>query len=299
MNGSWENLQEQLKKIWNLLREPIFNTSGAKISASNILISLLVIFITVFAAKHIGSAINGALRRRNVDSGVRDSLEKFFRYLLIAVGVLFSLDNLGVSINSLAAVGAVLMVGIGFGLQNITQNFISGIIILIERPIKVGDIIRVGTSTGRVSDIRVRSTIIQTRDDIAIIIPNSKILSEEVINECFTSPYIRQHVRVGVAYGSDTAKVISILETAARGHEKVMPEPSPRALLEDFGDSSLNFDLRFWCADIWTIESISSEIRLEIDRAFREDGVEIPFPQRDLHLRSGFSNLVSAEKKEK
>ncbi|MCB0349308.1 MAG: mechanosensitive ion channel, partial [Bdellovibrionales bacterium] len=202
-----QTLSDQLKEVWNLLREPLLQINGSKISITSIFVSILVIIFTIKLARYIGRAVNRGLNKRGVDSGVRDSIEKFSRYLIIALGILFALDNLGISINSLAAVGAVLMVGIGFGLQNIAQNFISGIIILIERPIKVGDIIKVGSSTGRVVDIRVRSSIIQTRDEVSIIIPNSKLISEEVISDSFSGQRIRNHIHVGVAYGSDVLKV--------------------------------------------------------------------------------------------
>ncbi len=287
MNDQFKTITEQLKEVWNLLREPLLQLNGSKISVTSIFMSMLVIVLTIYLAKYLGKAINKALGARGVDSGVRDSIEKFSRYLIIAIGILFALDNLGISINSLAAVGAVLMVGIGFGLQNIAQNFISGIIILIERPVKVGDIIKVGSSTGRVIDIRVRSSIIQTRDEVTIIIPNSKLISEEVVSDSFSGQRIRQHIHVGVAYGSDVNKVRDLLAKAALSQEEVMTEPAPEAIFEDFGDSSLNFDLRFWCANIWSIEKISSDIRFEIDRLFREEKVEIPFPQRDLHIKSG------------
>ena len=287
MDSSWKLIAEQVEKVLTFLSEPMLRISEAKISVISILISLLVILASVRVAKMLGQLVNSALKKRGVDSGVRDSLEKFVRYGTIALGVLFSLDNLGVSFNSLAALGAVLMVGIGFGLQNITQNFISGIILLIERPVKVGDIVKVGSSTGRIVDIRVRSTLIQTRDDITIIVPNSRFVSEEVINDSYTGQKIRQHVRVGVAYGSDVPKVKSILLKVASAHPKVMADPKPIVVFEDFGDSSLDFDLRFWCADLWEMDNVNSDIRCEIDRLFREEKVEIPFPQRDLHFKGG------------
>lgn len=287
MDDQLQVLLDHLEKVWRLLRTPIFQINNSHISLSSIFISIAAIALTVFIAKTVGRLLNRALEGKGVDSGVRDSIDKFTRYLIITLGVLLSLDNLGISINSLAAVGAVLMVGIGFGLQNIAQNFISGIIILIERPIKVGDIIRVGTASGRVLDIRVRSSVIQTRDDVTIILPNSKILSEEVISDSYSGHKIRQHVHVGVAYGSDVALVKKLLCQAAVSQKNVFQEPLPVAIFEEFGDSSLNFDLRFWCSDIWHMDQINSDIRTEIDRLFRENQVEIPFPQRDLHIRSG------------
>jgi small-conductance mechanosensitive channel len=281
-----KNIFDQLKSAWAVLSEPLFQINNSKISLTSLIGSILVIVITIFVSKRVGVFLNHVLKGKGVDSGVRDSIEKFSRYLLIAIGVLFSLDNLGVSINSLAAVGAVLMVGIGFGLQNIAQNFISGIIILIERPIKVGDIIRVGSASGRVIDIRVRSSIIQTRDEISIIVPNSKLISEEVISDSYSGQRIRQHVRVGVAYGTDVEKVKTLLCQAALSQEKVLKDPPPSAIFENFGDSSLDFDLRYWCTDIWMMELTSSDIRCKIDALFKQNQIEIPFPQRDLNFKN-------------
>jgi small-conductance mechanosensitive channel len=281
-----KNIFDQLKSAWAVLSEPLFQINNSKISLTSLIGSILVIVITIFVSKRVGVFLNHVLKGKGVDSGVRDSIEKFSRYLLIAIGVLFSLDNLGVSINSLAAVGAVLMVGIGFGLQNIAQNFISGIIILIERPIKVGDIIRVGSASGRVIDIRVRSSIIQTRDEISIIVPNSKLISEEVISDSYSGQRIRQHVRVGVAYGTDVEKVKTLLCQAALSQEKVLKDPPPSVIFENFGDSSLDFDLRYWCTDIWMMELTSSDIRCKIDALFKQNQIEIPFPQRDLNFKN-------------
>ncbi len=278
---------EQVLKFLALLRVPILEINNSAISVISILISVAAIIATLYVAKYIGRMINHALMKRGVDSGIRDSIDKFSRYIILFLGVLLALDNLGISINSLAAVGAVLMVGIGFGLQNIAQNFISGIIILMERPIKVGDIIKVGSSSGRVIDIRVRSSVIQTRDDVTIIIPNSKVISEEVISDSYSGQQIRQHIGVGVAYGSPVEKVMTLLAQAALSHPKVMKEPPPKAIFSNFGDSSLDFDLRFWCMDLWTVETVCSDIRVEIDRLFRENKITIPFPQRDLHIVSG------------
>jgi small-conductance mechanosensitive channel len=157
---------------------------------------------------------------------------------------------------------------------------------LIERPIKVGDIIQVGTTSGKVVDIRVRSTILQTRDDISIIVPNSKLISEEVINDSYSGQQIRQHVKVGVAYGSDVEKVKTVLLNSVKSHPLVLQEPTPRAIFENFGESSLDFDLRFWSSDIWTVDQVCSDIRSEIDAQFRKANIQIPFPQRDLHIKN-------------
>lgn len=277
---------DNIKYFLNILNTPIFELNGSKISSSSMIVSFLIILGSFKIAKMLGKSVNKFLGGRAVDSGIRDSLERFTRYLVVAVGFLFALDTVGFSISSLAALGAVLMVGVGFGLQNIAQNFISGIIILIERPVKVGDIVHVGNAVGRITDIHVRSTIIQTRDDVAIIVPNSKLVSEEVINASFSGNKIRQHIRVGVSYGSNTGKVRELLLAEASAHPKVLKSPQPIVVFEDFGDSSLNFDLRFFCDDIWLVDIICSDLRFQINESFKLNNIQIPFPQRDVHLIS-------------
>ncbi|MBY0516489.1 MAG: mechanosensitive ion channel [Bacteriovoracaceae bacterium] len=286
MEQSMDSVLDQFKNFIFILKEPIFQINGTKISIFSFVISISLFLITVKVARYIAKATNAALEKKEVDSGLRNSIEKFVRYIIITLGMLFSLDNLGISINSLAALSAVLMVGIGFGLQNITQNFISGIILLIERPVKVGDIIQVGETSGRIVDIHVRSTMIQTRDDVTIMVPNSKLLSEDVINDSYTGERIRQHVKVGVAYSSDVNKVMSLLVQAASMHPTVLQDPPPIAIFENFGESSLDFDLRFWSSDIWYMDRVASDIRVEIMSLFRAQNIEIPFPQRDLHIKS-------------
>ena len=201
------------------------------------------------------------------------------------------MDSVGLNVSSLAAIGAVLMVGIGFGLQNIAQNFISGLILLLERPIRRGDIVSVAGVKGRVKEIRARSTLIETRDDVSIIVPNSQFISEQVINDSFSGNVIREKVDVAVAYGSDTRKVEQVLLEAAEAHSKVQKSPPPRVVFESFGDSSLNFSLRIWISDIWGRDFIMSDIRFDIDHRFRENQIQIPFPQRDLHLKSSDISL--------
>jgi small-conductance mechanosensitive channel len=281
-----DDLVKQLKQIWSLLQEPIFSLKDSKISISSLLISVIVIFLAFKMAKKLGALANKAMSARGIDSGVRDSVDRFVQYAIVCIGVLFSLDNLGVSLTSLAAFGAVLMVGIGFGLQNLAQNFISGVILLLERPIKVGDMINVGSTSGRVVDIRVRATIVQTRDDVTIIVPNSKFISEEVINESYSGQRIRRHIKVGVSYSSDVELVKKILCAAALKQEKVLADPPPQAIFDDFGDSSLNFDLRLWSAEFWEMDLVLSDVRSFIISDLRAAGIEIPFPQRDIHIKN-------------
>jgi small-conductance mechanosensitive channel len=276
---------DALKDTWKLLSTTLFELNGAKISFSSILAALAILLLTFRVAAFAGRLVNGALAKKSVDSGVRDSLERVTRYVMIGLGVLISLDTLGFTISSLAALGAVLMVGIGFGLQNIAQNFISGIILLVERPVKVGDIIQAGSTTGRVMDIRVRSTVIQTRDDVSIIVPNSKLIAEDVVNESYMGQRIRRKVRVGVAYGSNLEQVRNILLELALQHEKILKDPEPAVGFADFGESSLDFELYFWTNEIWLAGGICSDLRFAIEAAFRHYKIEIPFPQRELMIK--------------
>lgn len=279
-------LLEQIKFVWGLLSTPLFELGNSSISVASLFVVLLILTVFYIISKIIERGVHNLLKNKSIDQGVKGSIERFSRYLVVMIGAFVSLDTIGISLTSIAALGAVLMVGIGFGLQNIAQNFISGIIILLERPIKKNDIVYVGGVSGRVRDIRVRSTVIETRDDVAIIVPNSQFIAEQVVNDSFSGHQIRRTLKVGVAYGSDIEKVTQILTKIASGHEHVLKEPGPKVLFMDFGSSSLDFELRFWVSELWTTDVILSDLRYAIDREFRSGGVEIPFPQRDLHIKT-------------
>jgi len=273
-------------KIWELIRTPLFEISGNKFSVMSLILACIVFYLSVILSKMAERFIRNLLADKELDAGVKGSIERFTRYLVVTVGALMTLDTVGISLSSLAALGAVLMVGIGFGLQNITQNFISGLIILLERPIKVGDLVIVQGVSGRVIEIGARSTLIHTRDDVAIIVPNSQFISEQVVNESFSGEKMRLHIPVGVAYGSDTDKVKTALLKVANENAKVLDYPAPTVNFNNFGDSSLDFEVRVWVRELWENDIIKSDIRFAIDQEFRAQKIQIPFPQRDLHLRS-------------
>lgn len=281
------------KEFWHALSSPLFELSGNKLSVMTFLTALVLFIVFIKVGHIIEQLLQKSLKNKPLDSGVKDSLARFGRYITIVIGIIVTLETIGISLSSLAALGAVLMVGIGFGLQNIAQNFISGLIILLERPIKVGDVVQVGGVSGKIIDIRARSTLIQTRDDVSILVPNSQFISEQVVNESFSGDKIRYAVKVGVAYGSDTKLVKETLLEVAKNHPKVMDNPPCDVLFDDFGDSSLNFELRVWLKDLWSYKPILSDLRFEIDAKFRERSIEIPFPQRDLHLKSSNVDLSS------
>lgn len=273
-------------KAWDLIRTPLFEISGNKFSIMSLILAIIVFYLSVMLSKMAERFVKNLLADKELDAGVKGSIERFTRYTVVIIGVLMTLDTVGISLSSLAALGAVLMVGIGFGLQNITQNFISGLIILLERPIKIGDLVKVQGVSGKVIEIGARSTLIHTRDDVAIIVPNSQFISEQVVNESFSGEKMRLHIPVGVAYGSDTSQVKEVLLKVAKENKRVLDHPAPTVSFNDFGDSSLKFEVRVWVRELWENDIIESDIRFAIDKAFRDNCIQIPFPQRDLHLKS-------------
>ena len=281
-----QSLGESLKYFWGLVTAPMVVLGGNNISLISIVLAGGLMW-SAFVLGRAGEAIvQRALSDRDIDSGVKSSIERFTRYLIVVIGFWIALGSIGINLNSLAAFGAILGVGIGFGLQNITQNFISGLIILIERPIKKGDMVEVKGVKGKVLDIQARSTLVLTRDDVVIIVPNSQFISEQVVNDSFSGEKIRLSLKVGVAYGSDVELVQKTLTEVAYRNPKVLNSPHPKVLLMDFGDSALEFELRLWVDDLWDRELVLSDVRYEIEAAFRAKGIVIPFPQRDLHLVS-------------
>jgi small-conductance mechanosensitive channel len=211
---------------------------------------------------------------------------KLLHYGVITVGFLLAMSLIGFELKNLVVLAGALGIGIGFGLQNIVNNFVSGLVLLFERPVKVGDMIMVEAEWCTVRKIGMRATTVETFDMSEIIVPNSDLISQKVTNWTFTSEQSRVVLPVGVAYGSDVAKVLEILTRCAEQHPKVLDDPPPSPLFVEFGDSSLNFELRAWVAKAAHRLQTKSELLMEIDAQFRQAGVEIPFPQRDLHLRS-------------
>ena len=229
------------------------------------------------------------LRHMALDRGARDALVTLFGYVGVIIAILIGLNVAGIDLTGLAWFVGALGLGIGFGLQAIASNFVSGLILLFERPIKAGDFVTVGGTEGFVRRVRIRATDIETLDNQNVLVPNSELVSGRVTNWVFRNPQGRLRIEVGVAYGSDIEKVRDILETIANDHPEVITDgraPAPRALFMAFGDSSLNFELRVRIKRIERRFSVISDINFAIDKAFREAGVTIPFPQRDLHLIS-------------
>jgi small-conductance mechanosensitive channel len=204
-------------------------------------------------------------------------------------------QSLGINMSTLNVLFGALGVGIGFGLQNIVNNFISGLIILFERPIKIGDRIEIGDINGDVMEISGRASTILTNDNITIIVPNSEFISSQVINWSHSDRNVRFRIPVGVSYKEDPEKVRSILLGVAHDHPGILRKPDTLVLFDEYGDSSLNFYLVVWTTDyINRPNDLKSQLYYEIFKRFKKEGIEIPFPQRDIHLKSGFEqeNLI-------
>ncbi len=228
--------------------------------------------------------------RYNMDVGVSQAVATIIRYVLVTLGFVIILQSVGINLSTLGILIGALGIGIGFGLQNVTNNFISGIIILFERPVKVGDRIEVGDVAGNIIKISARSTTIITNDNIAIIVPNSEFTGSTVINWSHNDRNVRFNFPVGVSYNEDPENIRKLLLEVANNHPGVLKNPPPDVLFDDFGDSSLDFNLRVWTFDFSDRPKVlKSQLYYEIFKKFKEHGVEIPFPQRDLHLKSGFS----------
>ena len=268
---------------------------GFVISPARVTLALLLFVVGWPTIEYFKQFLNrGWLVSAELSKNDRETFLTISGYLGYAAIILISLAVAGVKLTGLTVIIGALSVGIGFGLQNVVNNFISGLILMFEKPIKKGDWILVGTTEGYVKKISIRSTIVQTFDRADVIVPNSELISNQVINMMFDDQRGRLRVSVGVAYGSDTDLVMRLLLEAAQAHDQVITDgstPEPRVIFQAFGDSSLNFDLLVHLKDIDLKMRVRTDLHLMIDKAFRENGVEIPFPQRDIHIKDGLEKV--------
>jgi len=269
-----------------LFDRKLVTLGGSPITVESLCVGLAILTTTIVVANALAFMVRRLLRRRGSPLGAQFAIAKMVRYGVLAFGVVGGLETMGLRLNSLLAASAVLAVGIGFGLQNIAQNFISGIILLIEQPVRHGDFVKVGGILGTVEDIGLRATHIITRDEVTIIVPNSSLVSAEVINHSRPTTKLRVRIPVGVAYGSDIERTKQVLLDVARANPDVLEKPPPDVRLEDFGDSALAFALYAWIEHARDDLRVGSALRFAIEKAFREAGIEIPFPQRDVHMRT-------------
>ena len=257
-----------------------------KLSIKGIMVAAFILYMTRLLV-HIGQSLlnEKVLDKKTLEPGLKDSILTIISYLAWGLGLVLALGILGVNATSLAVIFGALSIGIGFGLQNIFNNFISGLILLFERPIQVGDVVEVAGIWAEVKKINVRATLVKTFDNASMIIPNSEFISQQVTNWSYKDKRMRRNIEVGVAYGSDIELVQRTLLEIAERHRKVLKSPQPDVLFINHADSALIFRLRIW-VHIDDSLLVPSQIRCDIDQRFRELAIEIAFPQRDLHIRT-------------
>jgi small-conductance mechanosensitive channel len=297
------NLPNNLSELVDTLNN-VFHYRLFEINQTPITVSSFFMFIAVLLGFYLLSRLlNRVLLRRiltrfEIEKAVRYTFIRVGHYVVMIIGILVAFQFVGIDLSGLAVIFGLLSVGIGFGLQNITSNFVAGVILLLERPIKIGDRVTVGDTEGNVLAINMRSTTVQTLNNISIIVPNSEFISQRVTNWSHGDPKIRLVVEVGVSYGSDLDTVVKALREVAEEHLEVLKTPEPDVLLGGFGDSSWDMLLRVWLASPRRYYLTKSELNAAVVRKFREYGIEIPFPQRDLHMRSPLPMPLRIENKE-
>jgi small-conductance mechanosensitive channel len=258
------------------------------------MVSSLLIALAIIAASLVLSRLtrnfvaDRLLGRTRLAVGTRYAIGRVLGYLILFLGILVALQQLGVNATTLAVFGGALGIGLGFGLQDIVKNFVAGLVILLERPIQVGDSIELGDVVGDITEIRGRATIIRTNDDIHLIVPNSKFISDTIVNRSFGQRRVRYRVPVVVASGSDPAEVEAALLEAAGRSENVLPDPPPSVWFREFGESGLKFDLLCWTSKLLhSAGSFRSELNHLVYQALETHGIALPSPQLDVRVRSG------------
>ena len=275
-------------EIFGVFTKPLFQVGQTPVSLATMVEFIVVITTVVLLSRLIRRLLRTrVLARTKLDVGQQYAIARIASYVVLVIGLLISVETFGVKLSSLAVIAGALGVGIGFGLQNIVSNFVSGLVILAERPIQIGDRIDLGNNTvGKVMRIGARATHVLTNDNIMVIVPNSEFINSRVVNWTHIDPRVRLRINVGVSYRSDPHLVEKLLLEIAEGNPSVLKNPVPTVVFKEFGESSLNFELRVWADDMaHRPGTLESQLNFAIWDKFKEHGIEIPFPQRDLHVK--------------
>jgi small-conductance mechanosensitive channel len=275
-----------MENFFKLLNTPLLSFTDPPITTGQILIVPTIVIVGFILVRWTGRIITSRLTNSNVNPDVIQLISRAFYIVGLAVLTITTLDLLNVPLTAFAFVSGAVAIGIGFGAQNIINNFISGWILMWERPIRINDFVEIGGTSGTVERINTRSTRIRRVDGVHLLIPNSYLLENIVVNWTLVDSLARSIVRVGVAYGSPVEQVADLIKQAVTEQEAVLDDPAPSVIFEDFGDSSLVFDAYFWIhatADR-SLRAIRSNVRFRIDQLFHENGIVIAFPQRDVHI---------------
>jgi len=279
--------KDLFSSVQGFLDTRLFTIGTTEVTLSAIFVFLFILVVVVILARlFTRKFVDRILIRLQIEKGTRYTFRRIIELTFILIGAIIAFQSIGINLSGLAVVFGLLSVGIGFGLQNITSNFIAGLILLFERPIKVGDRVTVGGIEGDVMDINIRSTTVRSLNNIDSIVPNSEFISSQVVNWSHGDRKIRLDIEVGVSYQSDLDTVLRSLKEVALENHEILRDPEPDVLLKEFGESSWNMRLRVWIDNPKRHPVVRSDINCAIVRKFRENSVEIPFPQIDFHLRS-------------
>ena len=269
----------------DILGTSIFSGEKFTLTFADVLIAVIILVVARVLLFGIKKLVKRTFKGQFIDAGKVHSIYQLFKYLVWIIAIIVILQNVGVKIGVLLAGSAALLVGIGLGIQQVFRDIISGIFLLFEGTLKPGDVVELEGVVGIVKDIGFRTTKIESRDNIIMIIPNSKFIEEYVINWSHIEARTRFNVEVGVAYGSNVELVEKVLLECAEAHKEITDYPKPFVRFNDFGDSSLDFQLFFFTNNAFRVENIKSDLRFVIDRKFRENNITIAFPQRDVHIK--------------
>ena len=271
-------------RLGNLANARLFEVGGRNVTPATLVLGVVIVALSFLASELAQRGIQRALKKRGVDtSHGAGVLGRLLHYAFVVTGLTVALQTAGIEVGALFAAGAVFAVGIGFAMQNIAQNFVSGVILLVERTIRPGDILEVEGSRVRVVEMGIRATLVRTLDEELMIVPNSTIVQSTVKNYTLKDRLYRARVTVGVTYSSDMDRVEATLVKAAAGLE-ISHQRDPVILLSDFADSSVNWQVSVWIDDPWIADPVRSQLRRAIWNAFQKEGIVIAFPQLDLHL---------------
>lgn len=279
-------MNEVQRIIVDILNYRLFTIKNVSFHVETVLyILVLMILVVWISGKFKNWLVKRIFPRFEIEYGVSIAIAQMLRYLVVTIGFLIIVQSSGIDLSSFVVLAGALGIGVGLGLQNAITEFVAGIIIMFERPVKVGDRIVVDGIEGNVMKIAPRATVIQTNDNVSIIVPNSKFISSNVTNWTYSDKKVRIHNPVGVSYGSDPVEIDRLLMEVAEAHNGVLKDPAPKVVFKEFGTSSINFDLMVWTEEYMSRPAIlRSELNFAIWQKLKENGVEIPFQQLDVRL---------------
>jgi small-conductance mechanosensitive channel len=277
-------MPELVQKVW---RYSPFTAQGTPVEVNQLVVAFLMLMVGLLVSRFLARRLRTYLTEaKQVDENSAAVLARVAFYVLLIIVIFSALQMVRIPITMFAFLGGAVAIGAGFGAQNIFNNFISGLILLTERPVRIGDLIEVGPDLGRVTEIGGRCTRIRRVDGVEMLLPNSTLLENNLVNRTLSDNLVRTSVSVGVAYGSPTRPVAEIIQGVVDRHPEVLEDPKPIVVFQDFGDNALVFEVYFWVeiTQMMDLRRVRSDVRFGIDELFREAGVTIAFPQRDVHL---------------